>query len=73
LNLDVRYEWFNGTAYQTGLVQNGGQVPFGSDWTVEAYPAGQTSNSTAPGTGTVTFTDGATSATVPLNSSGVAT
>ena len=73
LNLDVRYEWFNGTLYQVGIVQSGGQVPFGSDWTVEAYPTGQASNSTAPGTGTVTFTDGTTSVTVPLNSSGVAT
>jgi subtilase family serine protease len=66
LQFDARYQALT-------EIPNGGQAPFGSNWTVEAQPTGQTSGSTTPGTGTVTFIDGATSVTVPLNSSGVAT
>jgi subtilase family serine protease len=56
----------------SGTVANGGQAPIGSVWTFQAQPSGQTSQTTGDATGTATFTDGSTSATVPLNSQGIA-
>ena len=50
-----------------------GTVPFGSALTYEATPTGLTTNSSGLATGSATFTDGGTSATVPLNINGVAT
>ena len=46
--------------------------PYGSDFYFSATPAGATST-TGLATGTVTFTDGSTSATIPVNVDGVAT
>ncbi len=74
--LSLQYECENPTAtglsYNTGTVTNGGQAPIGCLWTFQAQPSGQTSQSTGDATGTATFTDGATSVTVPLNSQGIA-
>jgi subtilase family serine protease len=50
-----------------------GTVPFGSVLTYEATPTGLSTNSSGLATGSATFTDGSTSATVPLNVNGVAT
>jgi hypothetical protein len=50
-----------------------GPVPFGSGLTYEATPTGKNTNSSGLATGSATFTDGNTSATVPLNVNGVAT
>ena len=50
-----------------------GTVPFGSTLTYEAKPTGLNTNSSGLATGSATFTDGSTSATVPLNVNGVAT
>lgn len=58
--------------FQGGTIANGGQVPFGSLVTYDATPIGLTSNSSGLATGSVTFTDGSTSATVPLAVNGVA-
>jgi hypothetical protein len=58
---------------QKGIIAGGASVPFGSAWFFEAAPSGQTSNSTGLATGTATFTDGSTTAIVPLNINGVAT
>jgi len=65
--LTLRYD-----GLPTGTVANGGQAPFGCVWTFQAQPSGQTSQMTGNATGTATFTDGSTSATVPLNAQGVA-
>jgi hypothetical protein len=56
---------------QRGTIAGGASVPFGSAWFFEAAPSGQTSTGLA--TGTATFTDGSTTAIVPLNINGVAT
>jgi hypothetical protein len=48
-------------------------VPFGSAVTYEATPTGLSTNSPGLATGSATFMDGSTSATVPLNVNGVAT
>lgn len=53
-------------------VTNGGHAPFGSNWNFMAVPSGQNSQTTGDATGTATFTDGATTAIVPLNAQGVA-
>jgi hypothetical protein len=58
---------------QRGTIAGGASVPFGSAWFFEAALADQTSNSTGLATGTATFTDGSTTAIVPLNINGVAT
>jgi len=50
-----------------------GTVAFGSAVTYEATPTGLSSNPSGLATGSATFTDGNTSATVPLNVNGVAT
>jgi Pro-kumamolisin, activation domain/Bacterial Ig-like domain (group 3) len=55
-----------------GTVPNGGSAPFGSAWFFTAQPTGQTSQSTGDASGTATFTDGATSVTLPLNAQGLA-
>jgi hypothetical protein len=60
-------------AAQQGTIASGASVPFGSAWFFEAAPSGQTSSSTGLATGTATFTDGGTTAIVPLNINGVAT
>jgi subtilase family serine protease len=56
----------------SGTVPNGGSAPFGSRWNFIAQPTGQTSQSSGDATGSATFTDGATSVTVPLNAQGIA-
>ena len=76
-SLDLRYTYIDWSATpvvgHSGTVANGGQVPASSQLTFEAQPTGVNSQSTGEATGTATFTDGATSAQVPLNSAGVAT
>jgi len=56
---------------QKSTFASGASVPFGGAWFFEATPSGQTSTGLA--TGTATFTDGSTTAIVPLNINGVAT
>ncbi len=61
----------------TSLIYSGAGIPtgtvaFGSALTYVATPAGLTTNSSGLATGSATFTDGNTSATVPLNVNGVA-
>jgi subtilase family serine protease len=58
---------------QTATIAAGSQVPFGSDWWLEAIPTGTAANAPQLATGSVSFTDGTTTATVPLNINGVAT
>jgi Pro-kumamolisin, activation domain/Bacterial Ig-like domain (group 3)/Subtilase family len=58
--------------YKGGGVLSG-PVFFGSGVTYEATPTGQNTKSSGLATGSATFTDGNTSATVPLNVNGVAT
>ena len=55
-----------------GIVANGQQLPFSSEWVFEANPSGVNSQTSGLATGTVTFTDGANSEQVLLTSSGVA-
>jgi hypothetical protein len=62
----------------TSLTYSGAGVPtgtvsFGSALTYVATPTGLSTNSSGLATGSATFTDGTTSATVPLNVNGVAT
>jgi hypothetical protein len=75
--LTLRYEYLDPTVTpivsRIGTVSNGGQEPFSSLWTFQAQPSGQTSGTIGDATGSVTFTDGQTSATVPLNAQGIAT
>jgi trimeric autotransporter adhesin len=59
-------------AAHSGIVTNGQQLPFGSQWIFEADPTGVNSQTSGLATGTVTFTDGATSEQVLLSSSGLA-
>jgi hypothetical protein len=74
--LSLQYDYIDYSASPPmghgGLVSNGGQVPFSSVWTFQAQASGQASQTTGDATGTATFTDGSTSATVPLNSQGIA-
>ena len=55
-----------------GIVTNGQQLPFSSQWTFEADPTGVNSHTPGLATGTVTFTDGTTSEQVLLDSAGIA-
>ena len=75
--LSLQYEYEDTSAPRlsqvSGRMLNGGQAPFSSLWAFKAQPSGQTSQSTFDATGIAIFTDGATSATVPLNSQGLAT
>jgi hypothetical protein len=75
-NLTLRYLYFDYSTVppteHTGTVTNGGQVPFGSEWSFEAEPTGLNSGSRFDATGTVTFTDVQTSAQASVNSSGIA-
>jgi hypothetical protein len=50
-----------------------GQVPYGAALTFSATPSGAVSQTAGLATGSVTFTDGATTATLPLDGNGVAT
>lgn len=56
----------------TSISGPAGQEYFGSPVTFTATPMGQTTNSSGLATGSVTFTDGSTTATVPLDATGVA-
>lgn len=63
-------------AYARGLPFNQlpqGEIPYGSQVVFSATPAGLASKTTGLATGTVTFTDGGTTVTVPLDGTGVAT
>jgi len=72
--LTLQYEYENSsTPTVEGFAANGAQLPLSSLWTFAAQPSGQTSQLTGDATGTATFTDGATSVTVPMNVQGVAT
>ena len=75
-SLDLRFEYIDWGATpvvgHSGTVPAGGQVPASSEWTFEAQPMGLNSQSTGQATGTATFTDGANSVQVPLNSAGIA-
>jgi hypothetical protein len=55
-----------------GMVTNGQQLPFSSQWTFEADPTGVNSHTLGLASGTVTFTDGTTSEQVLLDSAGIA-
>ncbi len=55
-----------------GIVTNGQQLPFSCQWTLAADPTGVNSHTLGLATGTVTFTDGATSEQVLLDSAGIA-
>ena len=70
--LTLQYE-AEGVPLPVGTVPNGGSAPFGSRWNFIAQPTGQASQSSGDATGSATFTDGATSVTVPLSVQGVAT
>src|SRR5208282_3502893 len=72
--LTGQYESVGGTSLGTlGTLSNGGQAPFGSRFNFLAVPTGLTSQSTGDATGTMTFTDGATSVMLPFNAQGTAT
>src|SRR5208282_464442 len=70
----VRYLYIDYTTNieHIGIVANGQQLPFSSQWTFEADPTGVNSQTSGLATGTVTFTDGASSEQVLLNSVGIA-
>jgi hypothetical protein len=73
--LSLQYEYLDpltAPGRHIGTLSSGGQAPFSSLWTFQAQPSGQSSQTTGDATGTATFTDGATSVTVPLNSKGIA-
>ncbi len=69
------YTSFASSATETlaSTIANNGQVPFGSEWSFTATPTGNEQNALALGTGTATFTDGSTTAAIPLNANGTAT
>jgi len=75
--LSLQYQYEDPTTtpitIHSGTVPNGGQAPLSSAWTFQAQPSGQTSQTTGDATGTATFTDGATTVTVPLNAQGIGT
>jgi hypothetical protein len=54
-----------------GDVTSGQQVPFGSQWIFETAPSSATNGTSGQASGTVTFTDGATSAEVAIGSAGI--
>ncbi len=69
-----------GTSLSSGLVVGSspaslppGEVAYGSNAAFTATPSSQATNTTGLATGTVAFTDGSTTATVPLDSNGIAT
>jgi hypothetical protein len=73
LNLEYEYETATVPLLHIASITSGGQAPFGSRWSFTAQPSGQASQSTNDATGSATFSDGSTSATVPLNARGIAT
>jgi hypothetical protein len=70
----VRYLYIDYTTNieHLGIVANGQQLPFSSEWTFDAEPTGVNSQTSGLATGTVTFTDGASSEQVLLNGAGIA-
>jgi len=72
LTLQYEAEGTTSPIVTSGIVPNGGSAPFGSRWNFIAQPTGQTSQSSGDATGSATFTDGATSVTVPLNAEAIA-
>jgi hypothetical protein len=58
--------------YNGGDVASGQQVPFGSRWSFETAPSSSANGTSGQATGSVTFTDGSTTAEVAIGSAGIA-